>query len=249
MSHKQRIDSNHRGLFVFLIDQSGSTSKEFGTTGEKMQDAIARVVNEILSVLVTKGNTAERYKCRYDFACLGYGNEVTSAFVATMSNDDILSAEVLFNAGISDYVLSASDGGTDMAKAFSKAKDVISQWIQKENHMDSFPPMIFNITDGDEYTGKDPESIVNEIKKMTTQDGEVLVWNIHVSPTANDAVDTISLLSDDSQLTHPMAKKLFSMSSAIPNSGQFTEYAGKRAFAYNLNSQQLLKLLAIGTLT
>lgn len=247
MSHDKRIDSFYRGQLIFLIDQSGSTSIQWGSKG-KIQDEVARMVNAIIFELVKKGDTLEeKYKCRYDIACLGYGSNVESAFAGTLSHSDIVSSQEIFDSQMSEVVLSSSDmGGTNMKEAFDKAKQLIEDWIPIDNHMDCFPPMVFNITDG-EYTGSDPEPVVDEIKQLSTHDGNVLVWNIHVS--ADDADREDMLLADDSSLSDSTAKKLFSMSSVLPKSKvNFMEYDGKRAFGYNLSPQSFFKLLSVGTL-
>lgn len=47
-----------------------------------------------------------------------------------------------------------------------------------------YPPTIINVTDG-EFNGTSRENILqltNELKAMFTNDGNVLLWNIHVKP-------------------------------------------------------------------
>lgn len=250
MSHTKNIDSNHRALFVFLIDQSLSTSDNWGSSGVSISDEIARAVNEILHELVTKGNEG-RFRDRYDFACIGYGSDSGSAFSGTLSHQEVASCtdiegsfDIDSDAG-NQYILASHDrSGTNMGGAFTHAKTIIENWLSEGNHMDCFPPMIFHITDG-ENNGQDPLPVVNEIKQLKTHDGEVLVWNIHVSAQDNDREDMF--LADDSTLSDVHAKLLFALSSQIPD-GAFGEYGGKYAFGYNLKAESFIKLLKIGTL-
>ena len=49
--------------------------------------------------------------------------------------------------------------------------------------MDCYPPTIINITDG-EFNGDTSESIqqkANELKSMFTNDGNVILFNIHIN--------------------------------------------------------------------
>lgn len=248
MSYSKNIESNNRALFVFLIDQSYSTGDDWGSSGDTISYEITRRVNETIHELVNKGNDG-RFRDRYDFACIGYGGDASSAFSGTLSHQDIVSCTDLNdNFELSDYcdfiIETNGRGSTNMAVGFTKVKEVIEHWLTLNNHMDSFPPMVFHITDA-ESNGDDPMPIINEIKQLKTHDGNVLVWSLHVSPKDSDREDMF--LKDDSALTDDLAKNLFAMSSQIPH-GAFGEYGGCQAFGYNLKPENFIKLLKIGTL-
>jgi hypothetical protein len=76
----------------------------------------------------------------------------------------------------------------------------------------SFPPIVINITDG-QATDGDPGAAANGLKDLKTEDGQVLLFNIHVSSTS---ALPIEFPSDESRLPDDYAKHLFRMSSPLP---------------------------------
>ena len=84
----------------------------------------------------------------------------------------------------------------------------------KHQNMDCYPPTIINITDG-EFNGDTIESIqqkANEIKSMFTNDGNVILFNIHID-TIGDMIlfPTNQKEVDDSpyskQRIHPLLRR------------------------------------------
>src|SRR5439155_27235021 len=71
-----------------------------------------------------------------------------------------------------------ANGGTPMCQALSQAKRVIEGWLGQ--HESCFPPIVINITDG-EATDGDPTGPADEIRKLKRSDGEVLLFNLHLS--------------------------------------------------------------------
>lgn len=76
-----------------------------------------------------------------------------------------------------------------------------------------------HLTDG-EYSGDDPEPIVREIMKLRTHDGPVLVENIFIGDGLTPPDTTVENwlgLRSESEVTNQYAKKLFRMSSVMPD--------------------------------
>ena len=75
-------------------------------------------------------------------------------------------------------------------KAFAMAKNLLDRWMKEHHEKDCYPPTIINITDGAFNGIPNPHEVntqlANEIKAMFTNDGNVLVWNIHVTPDNKD---------------------------------------------------------------
>ena len=74
-----------------------------------------------------------------------------------------------------------ADNGTPMCQALSRAQSILSQWVTQ--HMSSFPPTFIHITDG-ESTDGDPTSAAEDARKLATIDGNVLLFNVHLSSTS-----------------------------------------------------------------
>src|SRR5206468_10625847 len=71
-----------------------------------------------------------------------------------------------------------ANGGTPMCDAFRRAQETLSSWIAQ--HPICFPPIVINITDG-ESTDGDPSTAADGIKSLTSNDGNALLFNLHVS--------------------------------------------------------------------
>jgi hypothetical protein len=104
-----------------------------------------------------------------------------------------------------------SSGGTPMCAALTKAAEAIVAWANA--HPNSYPPTILHVTDGDSSDG-DPENVASALRRISTNDGECLVFNIHVSTQQGE---TIQFPNSDAGLPDSYAKLLFRMSSVLPS--------------------------------
>ena len=136
-----------------------------------------------------------------------------------------------------------------MCAALRKAKLLLTEWIS--NNPNSYPPTVFNITDG-EVTDGNPSSLAEEIKQLRTTDGNVLMFNIHISSRNENPV----LLPEKStNLADEYAQQLFEMSSKLPSSliERFSEgndnkaSFGAKAFAFNSGIEDFRNMLNLGT--
>ncbi|OWK34499.1 hypothetical protein [Fimbriiglobus ruber] len=138
--------------------------------------------------------------------------------------------------------------GTPMCAAFTYAHQIISNWIA--THPDSFPPMVINLTDG-EPTDGDPEPYADQLKNLSTSDGNLLLFNCHLS---GHTADPVFLPTSEGQLPDDLGKALFRMSSSLPDKlRQMAEVKGIsaplgcKATAFNADAVSLLKMLSVGT--
>jgi len=65
-----------------------------------------------------------------------------------------------------------------MCQALAQAKTIVQNWISQ--HPSCFPPIVINITDG-EATDGNPSDAANEIMGLASSDGNVLLFNVHLS--------------------------------------------------------------------
>jgi hypothetical protein len=138
--------------------------------------------------------------------------------------------------------------GTPMCQALDHTTRVVREWVRF--HPRSFPPIVINITDG-EATDGDPSRFAQHLREYGTEDGEALLFNVHLSSSSRPAVefpDTIDGLPDE------YARTLFQMSSELPFSMRsaaeaegFATSLETRGFIFNADPAALTRFLEIGT--
>ena len=109
---------------------------------------------------------------------------------------------------------------------------------------------MINITDGMATDGLfEPEAL--NLWRLASQDGKVLLFNIHVSARGEPP---ILFPGDDLQLSDDYARRLFSVSSPLPEAmlrqAQVLEASleeGARGFAFNADLSAVVSFLDIGT--
>ncbi|HIQ22945.1 MAG TPA: VWA domain-containing protein [Planctomycetes bacterium] len=140
------------------------------------------------------------------------------------------------------------EGGTPMCHALYRAHEILSQWIAR--HPRSFPPIVVHITDGESQDG-DPIPYADALKKLATEDGNVLLFNCHLSMTA---ADPFLFPAHAEGLPDELARVLFEMSSVLPP--PFVRLAAAeglqlepnaRGMAFNADMVCLIQFLNMGT--
>jgi hypothetical protein len=141
-----------------------------------------------------------------------------------------------------------ANGATPMCQALGTAHDILSNWAV--GHADSFPATVLNITDGEANDG-DPLPLADSLKRLSTNDGNTLVFNCHIS---SSRADKIEYPASDEGLPDQFAAQLFSMSSELPpayleiaRSTGFSVMAGSRGFVFNAGLEELVNFIEIGT--
>lgn len=269
--------------FIFMVDQSASMSRTINHCGEqiRMSEAVSRIVNSQINELVyrcIKNGEVRRY---YDIAIIGYGSEAYSGWSGNLSGRDFVSPEEIklnpykriitreekrTRAGLqwkeiekNQWLEPRHDGrSTQMHKAFRKAQYLLEEWLQEHKNKDCYPPTIINITDG-EFHGCNNESMIqlsNEIKSMYTNDGNVLMFNIHISDS--NASEIVFPADKEELNSNSYARVLYDMSSHLPIrynneinkiKGNISSDTRRVAMAVNADMSALIKLLDIGTPT
>lgn len=271
MPYTAEIKREAKSCFLFLIDRSLSMKDPIGGTANKAKkDAVADAVNKLLDNLVIKCSKSEGIRDYYDVGVLGYGEVVVNAFTGVLANKDLATISEVANSGriedrtrrvpdesgglvdekfkMSIWFDPKAEGGTPMCAAFSRAESILANWLP--THQESYPPIVINITDG-ESTDGDPTSRADAVRALSNKDGNVLLFNIHISGRSASPV-----LFPDSEAGLPdeHAQLLFRMSSPLPeNLKQIARSEGflvgdnARGFAFNADFAQLIQFLDIGT--
>ena len=138
--------------------------------------------------------------------------------------------------------------GTPMCQALTQAQGVVHKFVTQ--YPGCFPPIVINITDG-EATDGDPSKVAKVIRDMESEDGNVLLFNLHISSQMGAPV----LFPDQAEgLTDDYAKLLFEMSSPLPAyMRSFAMQEGypvspaARGFVFNGDIVSIISFLDIGT--
>jgi hypothetical protein len=230
-------------------------SDPFGNSegGKSKAQGAADAVNKILQNLVVKCARDEGVRDFFDVGVIGYGaSELANAPLRiderTKKTDDGAGGLVEQSVRFPVWFEAVSNNGTPMSAALSKGTAIVQQWLT--SHPDSFPPIVLNITDG-ESTDGDPSGAAEETRKLASSDGNVLLFNIHLSSSRGTPVE---FPDAEAALPDRFAQQLFRMSSVLPDPTRdaaqqegFRVSSGTRGFSFNADMVALIKFLDIGT--
>ncbi len=277
-----QITRNTPTAFIFLIDQSVSMKRTTSLNGETMSlaEAVARIVNNQINELVLRCVKMGDTRHYYDIAVIGYGEKAYSGWQGELEGRDFVTPEELKNHPYTKIVtrketrtrkglqikeveqvqwVSAHHNGswTHVHKAFEKAKTLLDSWLAEHHEHDCYPPTIINVTDG-VFNGTTRENLIqqaNELKAMFTNDGNVLLWNIHITP---DHLEQILLpVSKEEMKADKYSELLYDMSSLLPEryNRPISDLRGDNtnerhvAMTTNTDMSTLIQLMDIGTPT
>ena len=280
-TYTARVDRSHPTAFVFLIDQSGSMSESVGyadachTKAELVANAINKIIDELLN-RCTKPDEIRHY---FDIALIGYGACYDRANFIKCGNIDregwLTPAELKDVAMYRKETITQSIRGvsrskeidvpywieptanyrTPMKDAFDKAQTLLQDWCTAKVGQDCYPPVLINITDGfvTDATKQQMLDLTNEVKSITTMDGNVLVFNIHLS--SDNSSNSIVFPSNINEVGDEYSQMLYEMSSTLPklynnDIKALTQRAPSfKAMGYNAVAVDFVRMLNIGTIT
>ncbi len=278
MPYTADISRNNPGCFLFLLDQSASMKDALGgQPGMRKMDGAADAVNRVLDAISQRCSQGMDIRDYFDIGIITYTTDVSgnamlgSALPETSPEQPFLKvSEVVDVAEVEERQVKESDGaggivevtrkfpvwlrpmanyGTPMCEALSATSQALKDWIAQ--HPDSYPPMVINVTDGDATDGN-PESLAQEIMAMETNDGNVLIYNVHLSEMSVKPVEYPGQENDVPPEEYAM--RMFRMSSVFPEpvvdlaAGMGLPVTqGSRGYVYNANVVALVQFLDIGT--
>ena len=277
MPYSADISRTSPGCFLFLVDRSGSMEAALaGQPGQRKMDQASDAINRILDAVTQRCSQGIDVRDYFHIGILGYNTDgtgapmISSALAGTSPEQPfLLISQVADTAQVEERQVRESDGaggvievtrrfpvwlhphaeyGTPMCEALDYAALSIENWVG--HFPDSFPPIVINVSDGNATDG-DPEPRAQRIMELQTNDGNALVFNIHLSEVATMPIqfpDTEEGLPDE------LAVRLFRMSSVLPEASrnlaasldlQMSEYS--RGFVFNADMTSLVQFLDIGT--
>ncbi len=272
MSYAAEISRANPSCFLFAIDQSGSMADPYGgESGKKKAEHLADAVNKLLSNLVIKCAKAEGVRDYFHIGVIGYGAQVGPAFTGPLAGKELvpISEVAASPARVEERAKKIDDGagglveqkikfpvwfdptannGTPMRQALSIAQGILRKFLAQ--HPNCFPPVVIHLTDG-ESTDGDPTDAMKEIASLASNDGNVLLFNFHLSSSpakpiafphiADGLPDQFAtMLFDNSSELTPMMKD-------IAKEQGFDVQLGGRGFIFNSDSTLVVQALDIGT--
>jgi len=276
--YTQEISRQNKACFLFLLDQSFSMEEPLGSSPRRKCDELSSAINGWLQNMAIRASGDEGIKDWMDVGVLGYRTDrnanpiIESALRGPLAGQTLVSiteigahparidtrtqripdeetGEILeFPCEVPVWVDPVAEGGTPMCHMLYRAHELLSAWLAK--HPRSFPPIVVHISDGESQDG-DPIPYANAVKRLATEDGNVLLFNCHLSVTA---AEPFLFPASSEGLPDELAKVLFNMSSRLPE--PFVRLAvaeglplqsGARGMAFNADMVCLIQFLNMGT--
>lgn len=278
MPYSAEISRTHPTAILFLLDQSASMQDPFGGAEQRGDAApskarvLADVVNRLLQNLILRCAKEDGVRDYFYVGIVGYGDRVQplirpadgihqdlvaishlaerplrmeERLQQVRGNGETVSRRVKFPVWFDPH----AKNGTPMCQALDLAAQIVRSWI--DVHPRDFPPIVINVTDG-EATDGEPLEFARRVTSFATDDGDVLLFNVHLSSSEEPAVElpdsAAELPSDD------YALQLFQMSSPLPfPMRSAAEHEGyevsldSRGFIFNADPTALVRFLEIGT--
>lgn len=240
--YEVRINRKNPACFVFLIDQSGSMESTWGNDDSQTKaEIVALQVNNAINELINICQKTEPEPRPYfDILAMGYGANGNEAEILwegalkgrTFVKPADLKQNPTGNQGEIEIIRKTFKGQTTvkipvpfwfsavansltpMGSAFDKCTELLTEWTAQ--NPTSFPPIVLNITDGEQTDCKDDELLnkAYHLKQTNTLYGNTLLFNVHISSHKEDAVLFPERKSDLPNVAH--CELLYKMSSVLP---------------------------------
>ncbi|HKI30442.1 MAG TPA: vWA domain-containing protein [Gemmataceae bacterium] len=272
MPYSAPINRANPTALVFLLDQSSSMLEPFGAQPEKSKaEGVSDALNRLLQNLVLKCAKADGVRDFFHIGMVSYGGPVASAFRGSLAGGALVPVSRIANSPLRVEVRTrkASDGAggvieqqfkfpvwfearpggrTPMCGALRLAQEYLRDFLR--TYPSCYPPIVVNITDGQPTDG-DPHEPAAELRALASQDGNVLLFNAHLSDKQNRPIE---YPSHEAELPDKFARQLFQISSQLPPKlAQMAKAEGfavgplSRGFVFNADLLAVVRFLDIGT--
>jgi hypothetical protein len=269
--YSAEISRSNPSCILFLIDQSGSMSDTFGSSTKA--GSVSDAINRLLQNLIIKCAKSEGIRDYYHVGVIGYGASVGPAFGGVLAGRELVPVSEIADhptrlekrlkkvpdgaGGLVDQLVKfpvwfdpVANGGTPMCKALNAAHAILNQWISE--YANCFPPVVIHITDG-ESTDGDPTAAMEQLRTLSTDDGNVLLFNLHISGNPSEA--SVSFPATADGLPDQYSRMLYEGSSNLTQfmlwvanqEHQLELFDGARGFVLNADLTLVVQALDIGT--
>jgi uncharacterized protein YegL len=219
--YKKKVERAHPSLITMILDDSGSMAGSMNGTTDARCDWVERysgiILKELLARSTEVAGESHKIKARYYLDVIKYGSSVE-----TWSDEELDIGEAVnrFAEASGKFGLGGHLGGTDAEAAFREALPRLEKALVKDRFKDSFPPIVFHLTDGE--SASDAYPVAQQIMNLSSSDGNVLIVNAYIGASTalsyNDNQDFPGYLTEQEIGANPDNLRLFHMSSVMPNS-------------------------------
>lgn len=238
--YTQSITRSHRTAFFLAIDCSGSMAEPIHFRGgcKAKSEVVATIANELLFELIERARRSDGVRDYYDIAVLGYhGDDEVTPLLADRA---------------------AMHTVCELAAMERRIRDLAAEWVLRPENAESFPPVVFNITDGEatDCDGEELRTVAEQIRSLATADGNVLLVNIHIA-TAADMRPLLFPEPSEEHYANRYASLLYDCSSTMPEPfhAAIRELKGAgalppfRGLCFNASAAELVSALNIGSIS
>jgi serine/threonine protein kinase len=272
MPYSAEISRTNPSCFLFLVDRSLSMDGPFGgQPGKKKSEGVADALNRLLQNLVLKCAKSDGVRDYFHVGVIGYGGQVGPALAGPLAGQALVPVSTLANhplrieqrarkvddgaGGLVEQAFKfpvwlepVANGKTPMCQALTLAGQLAKEFIGR--FPACYPPIVVNISDG-KATDGDPLGSAADLRGLQTSDGNVLLFNLHLSSSPASRVE---FPGGEDGLADAYARLLFRMSSVLPPSlteaaeGEGYHLEGEpRGFVFNADLVAVIRFLDIGT--
>lgn len=257
MSYERSVNLAHPALIVMILDDSSSMSESMAGTSDTRFQWVERysgvILRELLARCIELSGPTIMVRPRYYLDVIKYGSSVKTWRAEHEGSEevDIGEAAKRFNDSGGAVGLGGNLGGTDTAAAFQFALRRIERALQKGKFRDSFPPIVFHLTDGESHT--DAEPVAQQITSLSSSDGNVLLVNAYIGTDTRlnykYPFDFPGYLTEQEVGPNADNLRLFRMSSRIPasmrdnlvNDGIFPAIRENVRLFFDVRTKEMLK--------
>lgn len=179
MDYEKMISRANPGLIVLVLDDSASMADDLPGTSDPKYKWVERYCGIILNDLLERSSDVKGddvvVKKRYYILIIKYGSTPELWGSEEM---DIQTAFEMFTHCGNSLGLGGQLGGTDAKAALENTYDYLQKALATDRFKESFPPMVFHLTDGESQT--DASDVADQIKQLSTNDGNVLLVNAYI---------------------------------------------------------------------
>lgn len=276
--YAQSITRAHRTAFVIAIDRSGSMAEPvwYGDRCLSKAEAVAEVTDRLLFELIERARRSDGVRDYYDIAVMGYAGDGAEsllggpcAFVpvtelaerqvplrrSAMSFVGPDGSRTVRTVTMPAYIAPAAAGETPMYLALNEVCELLRSWCFDMRHADSFPPVVFNITDGEASDCDEAElqAVCRRIRSLRA----VLLIHIHIASQGGVRRLLFPTADEIARCGNRYAQLLFDASSEVPPvlCDAVREVRGDaaqppfRGMSFNASIVELLAMLNIGSIS
>ncbi|CAN5666082.1 VWA domain-containing protein [soil metagenome] len=247
--YNARVTSSNPCAIILLLDHSGSMKESIiDNRGEKREKAstLANYVNKFLDEIILTCQKTDLIKDYFQVLIISYGkydedgvSSVSVAWQEKLKDKTWVTVNELRNSALRKDIITVpnpkpfgakflkeeqniwiepcADGLTPMKQAFETCNTFVEDWVNDNSN--SFPPLIFNITDGEASDVNDFAELVEsaeKIKSNNTVNGNALLFNLLLLAN-NEDVKEFPLFSERNLFeNNEYEMALFDASSTIP---------------------------------